>query len=107
MFRRALLAAVIALITGAAQASAWGANTVTITEYHTTTAGILYLITSANENPDGCTTHASLLVNGDTMYKMVIATIIAAQTSQQTVQLYYDGCSGGYPVISSVAVPHL
>jgi len=46
----------------------------------------------------------------DTTYKFVVATLIAAQVSGQTVSLFYDGCSGGgmtgYPVVTAVVVPH-
>jgi hypothetical protein len=111
MLRRLVMPVVLALVTSAAHAVGWSTVTVTITSYHTTTSGLLYLNTSNNENPDGCSTPSSLLISGDTTYKFVIATVIAAQTSGQTVQLYYNGCSGGgttgYPVITSVAVPHV
>jgi hypothetical protein len=110
MFRRLVIPVVLALVTCTAHAVGWSTVTVTITSYHTTTSGLLFLNTSNNQNPDSCSTPGSLLISGDT-YKFVFATVMAAQTSGQTVQLYYNGCSGGgttgYPVITSVAVPHL
>ncbi len=110
MLRRLITPVVLALVTSSAHAVGWSTATVTITSYHTTTSGLLFLNTSNNQNPDSCSSPGPLLISGDTQ-KFVFATVMAAQTSGQTVQLYYNGCSGGgttgYPVITSVAVPHL
>jgi hypothetical protein len=111
MLRRLVMPVALALVTSAAHAVGWGTIKVTITSYHTTTSGLLYLNTSNNQNPDSCSTPSPLLIIGDTTYRLVVATVMAAQSTGQTVQLYYSGCSGGgtigYPVITSVAVPHL
>ena len=110
MLRRLVMPVALALVTSAAHAVGWGTIKVTITSYHTTTSGLLFLNTSNNQNPDSCSSPGPLLISGDTQ-KFVFATVMAAQSTGQTVQLYYSGCSGGgtigYPVITSVAVPHL
>jgi hypothetical protein len=111
MLRRLVMPVAFALVTSAAHAVGWSKIKVTITSYHTTTSGYLFLDTSNNQNPDSCSTPGTLLISGDTTYRFVVATVMAAQSSGQTVQLFYDGCSGGgtigYPIITSVAVPHL
>ena len=111
MLHRSVMPVVLALVTSTAHAVGWSTVKVTITSYHTTTSGLLYLYTSNNQNPDSCSTPGTLLISGDTTYRFVVATVMAAQSSGQTVQLFYNGCSGGgtigYPVITSVAVPHL
>jgi hypothetical protein len=111
MSRRLLGLALFAFMAGNAQAAGWSSLVVTIVSYHTTTSGLLYLNTSTNENPDGCSTPSTLLISGDTAYKFVVATVMSAQSTGQAIQLYYSGCSGGgttgYPLITSVAVPHL
>jgi hypothetical protein len=48
-----------------------------------------------------------LVISSDTTYKFVVATALAAQTTNQTVTLYYNGCVGGYPNITGISVPHL
>jgi hypothetical protein len=93
-----------ALMTANANAVGWG-NQVSITTLQANTSGSIYLSTSGNQNPDGCGTSTYLLIS-DTTYKFVVATALAAQTSGQTVMLYYNGCVNGYPSITAIAVPH-
>jgi hypothetical protein len=105
-----MLTVVLAFATANAYAATpqWG-NQVSITLLEAQTSGSFFISTSGNQNFFSCSTPSLLMVT-DTTYKFVVATLIAAQTSGQTVALYYNGCSGGgttgYPVITAVSVPH-
>lgn len=101
----ATLAAVLVLATSGAQAVGWG-NQVTITNIQANTNGYFYVNTSGNQNLDSCTANNWLVVS-DTTYKFVVATLLSAQATGQTVSLYYNGCINGYPNITVVAVPNL
>ncbi|HWZ63574.1 MAG TPA: hypothetical protein VNX02_11165 [Steroidobacteraceae bacterium] len=108
--KKVILAWTMLVVTANAQAVGWLSTPVSITNYYTTTTGYLYLVTSPMSNPDGCSLGTTWLQVTDTTYKFVVATVISAQATGQTVNLYYNGCSGGgttgYPIIFAVAVPN-
>jgi hypothetical protein len=102
----AMLALVLVSVTVSAHASGWSPQ-VTITSLQADTNGYVYLTTSPQTyNPDSCTNLNELLIS-DTTYKFVVATLIAAQISGQSVALYYNGCTSNYPNITAVSVPNI
>jgi hypothetical protein len=108
MLRRLVLPALLAFVTANTYAQTWG-NQVTITAVQAQTNGEVFLTTSGNQNPSSCSSPSWLMIN-DTTYKFVVATLLAAQVSGQSVALYYNGCSGGgttgYPLVTAIAVPN-
>lgn len=84
----------------------WGTTT-TITGYYVEATGSLKFTTANNQNPDTCTTSHWLTLDATaTNFKLIVATVMAAHAAGSTVTLFYEGCSGGYPLISTVAVPN-
>ena len=103
--RAAALTALAA--TSAALAGGWGPP-VTITGYYVWDNSFAALNTSNNQNPDGCTSSHYLILDVNQMnFKALWAEVIAAQAQGQTVSLSYNGCSGPYPLINSIAVPNV
>lgn len=95
------------VFSGSALAFYW-APPATITGYYVYANGGAYIRTSSNQNPDGCTYSAYLFVDTNAQkFKELWATIMAAQATGSTVSINYNGCSGGYPVVNSVAVPNV
>lgn len=93
---------------GAASASTWGQQT-TITGYYVYDSGGAYITTANNQNPDSCGGSRYLYIDETSPnFKVIWASVIAAQTTGSTVTLLYNGCGGGsYPRISAVAVPNV
>lgn len=111
MLHRLIMPVVLAFLTGNAyaQSAQWG-NQVTIKALQANTSGGVYLATSGNQNPFSCS-NSNWLVITDTTYKFVVATLLAAQVSGQSVALFYNGCSDGgtvgYPVVTAIVVPNV
>jgi hypothetical protein len=104
--RRGLMsAALLAVATPAA--AIWG-NATTITGYYVYSDGGAYITTANNQNPDSCPSSTYLYIpENSAHFKEIWATIIAAQATGSTVSLRYEGCSGSYPLVIAVAVPHI
>lgn len=89
-------------------AAEWGVQTTITGFYIDTAAGEVFLKTASNQNPTSCTSAAYLaLSTSGTHFKELYATLMAAHLSGSTVSLLYNGCAGGYPRITSVAVPNI
>jgi hypothetical protein len=100
-----MVAATLAFVTTSANASGWSPQ-VTISNIQANTNGTFYVITSSmTYNPDSCT-NLSWLYLSDTSYKFVVATLLTAQATGQSISLYYNGCTSNYPNITAVAVPN-
>ncbi len=98
--------AISSLMGGPALASGWATPT-TITGYYVQGGGGAMFTTAANQNPDGCTTSHWLALDQSALnFKELYATIMTAQATGQTVNLFYLGCLGGYPLINAIAVPN-
>jgi hypothetical protein len=98
-------AALVIGLPGLAQALSWGQHT-TIQGYYSDTNSNVVLTTANNQNPDGCASSQYLVISASASnFNQVYAALMTAQATGSTVALLYNGCSGPYPVISSVAVP--
>lgn len=94
------------LVGGPAEASGWG-STVTVTGVYSTASGGAYVNTSGNQNIDSCSNGSHYLYLDTTQpnFRELYATLLAALTTGSTVSLYYNGCSGGTPLITALAMP--
>jgi NCAIR mutase (PurE)-related protein len=98
-------AALVIALPGFAQALSWGQHT-TIQGYYSDTNANIVLTTANNQNPDSCASSQYLVISaGTSNFNQVYAALMTAQATGSTVTLLYNGCLGGYPLISSVAVP--
>lgn len=94
-----------ATASGLCFAGGWGIP-VTITGYYVNESGGAFFTTSDNENPDACSAYRYLVLDpSQTNFKELYATLMAAQATGSTISVYYNGCSGGYPIATSIAVP--
>lgn len=92
---------------GFAVAGGWGATT-NIVGYYVWANSFAAITTSNNQNPDNCTNSYYLVIDQtQPNFKEIWAAVITAQSTGQTVSLSYSGCSGSYPLINAVAVPHV
>jgi hypothetical protein len=90
---------------GFAQALSWGQQT-TVQGFYSDTNANVVLTTANNQNPDGCASSRYLLISfSASNFNQVYAALMTAQATGSTVTLLYNGCLGGYPLISSIAVP--
>ena len=86
-------------------AATWGVQT-TITGFYIQGSNA-YLTTAGNQNPNNSCFSAVYLALSTSApnFKELYATVMAAHLAGSTVSLYYDGCNGNYPNITSIAVP--
>jgi hypothetical protein len=98
-------AALVIGLPGFAQALSWGLQT-TIQRFYSDTNANVVLTTANNLNPDGCASSRYLLISfSASNFNQVYAALMTAQATGSTITLLYNGCLGGYPLISSIAVP--
>ena len=109
---KAILLAVTASL-GASLSSAaseWQSTPVTVTGYYAYSPGSTFLTTSNNQDLGGCTggnTPRYLILDpSQSNFTQLLTMLMTAQATGQTVSLYYNGCLGGYNLISGVAVPN-
>ena len=89
-------------------AQTWGTKITEITGYYVYSDGNAHFRVAEIENPDGCTGGGYLTLDSTAKnFNKLYATLIAAHTSKQTVQLSYEGCTavGSYPLVKAIAVP--
>lgn len=103
--KRLLLFIFSATASGLCFAGGWGIP-VTITGYYVSESGGAFFTTSDNENPDACSSSQYLVLDpSQPNFKELYATLMAAQAASSTISVYYNGCSGEYPIATSIAVP--
>ena len=74
--------------------------------YYSDTNANIVLTTANNQNPDGCASSQYLVISASASnFNQVYAALMTAQATGSAVTLLHNGCLGGYPLISSVAVP--
>jgi hypothetical protein len=106
--KKPMFFAVIAgcVMSTSALASGWGAQTTITGFFIDPPTGKAGLTTATNQNIDNCQYSSYLFISAShPRFKELYATLVAAQLTGSTVALYYDGCQGNYPIISSIAVP--
>jgi hypothetical protein len=96
-----------AALLGAFQANAfqWGGQ-VTITGIYLYGNGNAFINTTNNLNPDSCSNPRYLALDTTSPnFKFLYANLLVAYSQNLPVSLNYNGCTGQYPLIQSVALP--
>lgn len=102
-----LTAIILAILaTSHAYATGWGGQ-VNVRSYYVNQSGYVVFTTSNNSNLDSCPDPTHLLLdNKQPNFALLFATLTIVMLQSQAVQLYYNGCQEGNPVIGAIAVPN-
>ena len=94
-------------LSGLTQAASWGLQTTIIGYYSDPGTNNIVFTTANNQNPNTCSSSHYLVINsGASNFNQVFAMLVSAQAAGSPVALYYNGCLGPYPLITSIAVPN-